>query len=326
MGKKYFPGANSGEGFYSRFDGIVPQGAAHYTYVLKGGPGVGKNTLMKKVAKAAEEKGYATEQFRCASDPKSLDALRVPQLGIVLLDGTSPHSIDPAFPGISDEIINLGVFKNQKEFLKCSDEIKELFMQNKRHYRAAYSMLKAACVLKREAINAARESVNTDKLKAFVSRLVTSKKQGEKRGLFIRSATPDGVIDFSSSLFLADAVCFCGIVGEIALLEAYELINGKCAEVFYDFVDPHFPRCIIINDNAICVSDDGDALLGFVSGDIPLHVNFCLDKSELLVKRATSELSKALAVHDKIEEIYRDYVDYKAVSQIGDDLMKKIGV
>ena len=49
MGKKYFPGANSGEGFYSRFDGIVPQGAAHYTYVLKGGPGVGKNTLMKNI-------------------------------------------------------------------------------------------------------------------------------------------------------------------------------------------------------------------------------------------------------------------------------------
>ena len=47
--RRYFPGANTGRGFIGHFEGIVPPWSEpHYTYVLKGGPGVGKSTLMKK--------------------------------------------------------------------------------------------------------------------------------------------------------------------------------------------------------------------------------------------------------------------------------------
>ena len=49
--RRYFPGANTGRGFIGHFEGIVPPWSEpHYTYVLKGGPGVGKSTLMKKCA------------------------------------------------------------------------------------------------------------------------------------------------------------------------------------------------------------------------------------------------------------------------------------
>ena len=41
--RRYFPGANTGRGFIGHFEGIVPPWSEpHYTYVLKGGPGVGK--------------------------------------------------------------------------------------------------------------------------------------------------------------------------------------------------------------------------------------------------------------------------------------------
>ena len=61
---------------------------------------------MKKIARKAAEKGYDVEEFRCASDEKSLDAVRIPELKTVLLDGTAPHSIDPVMPGIDEEIID----------------------------------------------------------------------------------------------------------------------------------------------------------------------------------------------------------------------------
>ena len=39
--RRYFPGANTGRGFIGHFEGIVPPWSEpHYTYVLKGGPGV----------------------------------------------------------------------------------------------------------------------------------------------------------------------------------------------------------------------------------------------------------------------------------------------
>ena len=51
--RRYFPGANTGRGFIGHFEGIVPPWSEpHYTYVLKGGPGVGKSTLMKIRMKA----------------------------------------------------------------------------------------------------------------------------------------------------------------------------------------------------------------------------------------------------------------------------------
>lgn len=157
MNKLFFPGANTGRGFVSRFDGIVPPWEKpQYTYVLKGGPGVGKNTLMKTVASRAMQKGYTVEEFHCASDPDSLDAVRVIELGIVLLDGTAPHSIDPVLPGVDDEVIDLGHFKNRTEFALHRGELQALFRENKAHYDAAYACLGAAYILKKQAITAAK--------------------------------------------------------------------------------------------------------------------------------------------------------------------------
>ena len=134
MNATYFPGANTGLGFVNRFDGIVPPWAKpHYTYVLKGGPGVGKSTLMRKVAARAAAKGYTVEEFHCASDPDSFDAVRVAELRVVLLDGTAPHSIDPVIPGACDEVIDLGHFLRHEEFMREADRLRARCAANKAH-------------------------------------------------------------------------------------------------------------------------------------------------------------------------------------------------
>ena len=140
MTKKYFPGANTGRGFIGHFESIVPPWEKpHYTYILKGGPGVGKNTLMKKVSCLARANGYAVEEFRCASDPESLDAVRIPKKGIVLLDGTAPHTIDPDIPGIEGEILNLGHFLHREAFARRRGELQLLLSENRAHYNAAFA-------------------------------------------------------------------------------------------------------------------------------------------------------------------------------------------
>ncbi len=324
MIKQYFPGANSGKGFFSRFSGIVPTWEkAHYTYVLKGGPGVGKNTLMKKVAKLALEKGYSIEEFHCASDPSSLDAVRVIEKGIVLLDGTSPHSIDPVLPGICDEVVDLGHFKNYREFAANRGEVEILLAENKKHYNAAYAMLGAAYALKKEAISAASDAVDLDKLHGRLSEVLGDVQNGEKRELFARSATPMGVVDYSDTFLPQDIVAFSGIVGEVALCEVLKMLLGKRAEVFYDFVVPEYPHAIAFDGGTVAIKDGGDSL-GDFCGNVPQHVEFLLSEVERLVKRAIEELAKSLYTHDKIEKIYRDYVDYDRVNEESEKLLKKI--
>ena len=114
--RRYFPGANTGRGFIGHFEAIVPPWSEpHYTYVLKGGPGVGKSTLMKKCAAIARANGFTVEEFRCASDPESFDAVRIPQRRLVLLDGTAPHTIDPAMPGRSSNAAAKSFLSLQKK-------------------------------------------------------------------------------------------------------------------------------------------------------------------------------------------------------------------
>ena len=62
---------------------------------------------MKTIGHEMVEKGYDVEFFHCSADPDSLDGVHIPALKLALIDGTSPHVIDPRFPGGFDESVNL---------------------------------------------------------------------------------------------------------------------------------------------------------------------------------------------------------------------------
>lgn len=88
---RYFLGANSPNGFYSLYDQLIDPATAEDVFILKGGPGCGKSSLMRKVGKALEDKGLKVEYIECSGDPDSLDAILVPALQTAIVDGTAPH-------------------------------------------------------------------------------------------------------------------------------------------------------------------------------------------------------------------------------------------
>ena len=324
MTKMFFPGANTGLGFISRFDGIITD-KNHYTYVLKGGPGVGKNTLMRKVLESAAKKCYTVEEFRCASDPKSLDAIRIVEISTVLLDGTAPHSIDPKLPGVCDEIVNLGHFKNKSEFAKRRGEVERLMAENKSHYNRAYALLSAARLLKTEALSMAESAIDKRKLCAFLKPFTEKAPGGSFRELFLASATPSGIVNFADSFSAEETTYLSGILGEVALKEAKKMLQGKTALVGYDFVAPDMPLAINIGEASLAIGD-GENLLGICENSLPTSLTVFLSESERLCALATAELSLCLAAHDKIEDAYRPYVDYDRVSEEGEKLIKELSL
>lgn len=92
---QYFLGANSPSGFYSLYSELLPPEQARGIYILKGGPGCGKSTLMRRIAALAEETGEPVEYILCSGDPASLDAVVLPEKRIALVDGTAPHVVVP---------------------------------------------------------------------------------------------------------------------------------------------------------------------------------------------------------------------------------------
>lgn len=90
--RRVFPGGNTPHGFHSFYDYITPPDS-NKIFVLKGGPGVGKSTFMRKIAEELVERGYDAELLHCSSDNGSLDGARFPALGVTMVDGTAPQRV-----------------------------------------------------------------------------------------------------------------------------------------------------------------------------------------------------------------------------------------
>ena len=134
---RYFAGANTHKGFVDFFESAF----AKFTYILKGTPGCGKNTLLKQVAKHFSEQDERVEYFYCSLDPDSLDGIRLTDKNVSILDGTAPHTIDSKQDG-NDKIINLtdGVYiseKFQQKIAKLEKTKKKFFAKAQRAHQKA---------------------------------------------------------------------------------------------------------------------------------------------------------------------------------------------
>jgi len=90
---RFFLGSNSAQGFYSLYDDLTDRG--EFLWILKGGPGCGKSSFMKKIGEAASAAGLEVEYIQCSGDPGSLDAVKIPALKTAYMDGTAPHGTVP---------------------------------------------------------------------------------------------------------------------------------------------------------------------------------------------------------------------------------------
>ena len=95
MVTNFFVGANSGEGFQNLFSEVVDLADNYDLMVLKGGPGVGKNTFMREIGRCMEAAGAPVEYLWCSGDPHSLDGVVLPSIRCAVVDGTAPHGMAP---------------------------------------------------------------------------------------------------------------------------------------------------------------------------------------------------------------------------------------
>ena len=72
---------------------------------IKGYPGTGKSSLMKKLVESALERGFDARIVWCGLDSNSVDMVILPELKLCIFDSTEPHQYFPEREG--DEIFDI---------------------------------------------------------------------------------------------------------------------------------------------------------------------------------------------------------------------------
>ncbi len=206
--RHYFPGNNTPEGFYSYYRHILGQREANKIICIKGGPGTGKSTFMKKIASHFSKKGEDVDYLHCSADENSLDGIVLKRRRVAVIDGTSPHTTDPVTPGAVDKIVNLGDFWDEETIGASKNKIIDLNEETSRWYRIAYNYLGAAKNVYRslqEIYSDAAEDSEIYKLAAHIldeeyGNMEISMNPGRRKKFFASAITGDGFINYLPGL------------------------------------------------------------------------------------------------------------------------------
>lgn len=144
-----FLGANSGEGFSSLYDQLLG-GRLDDLLIIKGGPGCGKSSFMRAVAKKLAEAGEQVIYVNCSGDPESLDGVLLPGLRAGLVDGTSPHVLEPTYTVAAERYVDLTRFYDVERTKALRGGIVAQSDAYRAAYGEAYHILRAADALHSE--------------------------------------------------------------------------------------------------------------------------------------------------------------------------------
>ena len=190
-----FAAANGYLGFRSYFADAFNSRDFTKIFVLKGGPGTGKSSFMKRVRDSFGNE-YEKEEILCSSDPDSLDGLIVKSKNgkIAIIDGTAPHERDAVIPGAIDEIINLGDFWDSSWLKASRESILRLSEQKSKAYKCAYSYLKIAGAANSLADGNERARFDFKKARALTKSLIPdSVTHGAQRARLFSSFGKHGI-------------------------------------------------------------------------------------------------------------------------------------
>jgi hypothetical protein len=355
--KHYFAEGNTSQGFFSLYEETF-QGLERL-YILKGGPGTGKSSFMRGIAHALTEEGFDAEFYHCSLDTQSLNGVIIPALSMGFVDGTFPHNMEPQYPGIVEQIINLGDYWDSALLMSDKNKIKDLIQSKSLHLSSAYRYFEQC-----KAIHDEREQIYIQSMDFYKANKITKQLTDEiykgvaRKGLqgvvhrkLFGAATPQGAINYYDNLTedLDKRYIIKGRPGsgKSTLMKkigkrAENL--GLAVEYYPCGLDPNSMDMVLIPDLSVAVLD----------GTAPHVVDPTLDTRDVVVdmfeecmnpkvevvnakalqgindryaaqmKRGTEELKKAKHLHDRIESYYIKAMDFDQVDRKREQLLQVI--
>lgn len=351
----FFFGANNKARYCSLFDEIYNPYEEGKHIILKGGPGTGKSTLMKKVADKLESEGCFVERGYCSADPSSLDIVIAPEINFSILDGTSPHTFDPKMPGVSEHIVDLGASWDRKLLNSHISEISALMRDNSLQHRKTAEFMRVASQLESENASICAVFTDKEKLERFAKRLayrlIPEKKNasdGKIQKRFLSAISPEGIVTKHETVVaLSEKIvtiedeysCVAPFIAEY--ISAFAVANGYD---IYKCYCPLFPRFklehIIIPELKLTVFTQNNYHFAIDDGEKTIHASrfyskelFDEAKQKLAFRKkakrefldeAVKKLSLAKNIHDELEAYYIEATDFDIINELSEKILKSI--
>ncbi|MBR2717185.1 MAG: hypothetical protein IKD79_05560 [Oscillospiraceae bacterium] len=329
-----FLGANSAEGFRSLYEEYIEGLAPGRLWILKGSAGCGKSGLMKRVADRAAEEGEAVIRVLCSGDPASLDGVCLPERGLALFDGTSPHVLEPELTGERGFYLDLSRF-----YIRPAEGLGHWEAACREHYRRAYRLLAAA-----GSAGAAlpfpeesREAV-TGRALAFARRnLPKGDGSGRVLRFFTDAVTCRGVLSLAETR-RALAPRLISLRGDGARADLFlrtvleeALRRGLSPVLCPDPLEPERIAHLLLPEAGLgLTSGEGDRRIRLDRlGPEPPEEERARRKEILrlrdaLLSEALEELASAKEAHDALEEAAGPCIDFSGVTKEGDRILLEI--
>ncbi len=349
--RNFFPGGNTSYGFYSFYQYIIDENIAKRKICIKGGPGTGKSSLMKNIGSFFVNKGYDIEYHHCSSDNNSLDGVVIKGLEIALVDGTSPHIVDPINPGAVDEILNMGQHWNEEGFKQYRASIIETNKEIKNTFERAYRFIKASKLIHDDWSNFNKMALNSSKLllleedlkdKIFSNSL--PKTLGNDRHIFATAFTPNGIVTFIENLsqccnkiYVLNGGPGTGKTEVLSFVYKEALRRGFFIEVYHDPLIPERIEHIIIPELKTAIITSNEINNKKFTGTQIFMENLVdyskLDKNELsqskenfytLLNKGLSIISSAKSLHDELEKYYICNMNFRELDETYEMLLNKL--
>ncbi len=351
---KFFLGSNTPIGFVSRYEQITNTAVNDRLFVIKGGPGTGKSTLMKKVASAISKEGTETEYIYCSSDVDSLDGVIFHNIKATIADGTPPHVIEPRYPGAFEQIVPVFECWDDKKLAENKDAIIEMVNRNSKMHEQCCRFLAAAGALIADTYRIALEFTDLTKVERVAERIAAkefkrmSKGCGKESVRFISAITNKGVLLYSETakalaehIYLIEddyGVSSKHILAHLrkrALDAGYNVITCYCPMSPYDRIDHLFipelslgfmtanwfviPELVpekVINSRRFT---DAEAIKARKK-----RLSFNRKAIRQMLGHAVSILADAKSSHDQIEKIYINCMDFDKITALTEEVIRQM--
>lgn len=354
MSSSFFLGANTPVGFYSLFSELYDADKGWQMYIIKGGPGTGKSTFMKKAAAECDRRGLYCERIFCSSDPNSLDAVIIPSLKISIADGTAPHTLEPKYPGAVEITLDFGRFRNDKLLFEERERIIEKTKENSYHHKKCVDFMSAAKVAMNDSLAVALSALRIERLHRFAEKLAENKLKSvsDVKGViskrFLSAVTHEGYTVFSDTftslcenkVVLNDSFgCASGVIIKLLSMKASE--QGLDCIVCYCPMSPEYSaEHLIIPSLSLgfftankyhpadfSASQQIDCMRFYDSDILSRHKNriaFNKRSCDELLNGASQKLRAAKASHDILEQFYSRAMNYEGLNLYCESVIAEI--